>query len=142
MRKETRQEAPGEKVMPNINRFLAGIDNARRVGMRNLSDLVQNPADYLDQTGYIAAQNMQEAVRDPASYIGGGIGRVIMKDAAGRVIGSAPTQAELAGRLHSMGMVDDLGANRLYNMRSADPELLELVEREAVRRGRLKDIIR
>jgi hypothetical protein len=53
---------------------------------------------------------------------------------------TAPTQATLAGRSHSMGMVDDAGASRLYNMGGGapvDPEMLRMIEDELARRGRV-----
>lgn len=125
--------------MPNINQLLTGIDNWRKRGARQLSDLVTSPVDTLDQMGTNAAQVLRNAAEDPLSYVGGGagLGRTILRNAAGEVVGSAPTQAELAGRLHSMRLADPAGVHRLYNLQDADPELLELIERETIRRGPL-----
>jgi hypothetical protein len=115
------------------------MDNTRRVIGRNLSDLVQDPRGYVEQTAENAANTLRNVATDPMSYVGGGLGRVKFMDRAGREV-TAPTQASLSGSLHSMGMIDDAAANRIYNLggrEAADPELLRLIEDEAIRRGRI-----
>ena len=71
-----------------------------------------------------------------------GIGRT---DELGRQIksmtGGYPTQAELAGRLHYLGLVTPRGARDIYNLGKGerggvDPELLKLIEDEAIKRGK------
>jgi hypothetical protein len=58
-----------------------------------------------------------------------------------KIPGSYPTQAELAGRLYGLGVTGKQSTNKLYNMRgdgggAVDPELLQLIENEAIRKGR------
>jgi hypothetical protein len=49
----------------------------------------------------------------------------------------------MTGNLHSLGLVNDRGANALYNLggkNAVDPELLSLIEDEMVRRGRVPQL--
>lgn len=125
--------------MPKLNDLLSWADNKRRVAGMNLRDFVTNPIEYLDQTAYNASDSIRQAALDPMSYVGGGIGRVKVLGKGG-IEYSAPTQAELAGRLHSLQMVDDRGARDIYRLggnKAVDPEFLRLIEDEIIGRGRI-----
>lgn len=63
--------------MPALSDLLSWMDNKRRVVGRNLSDLVQNPSDYLSMTAANIPQTVKEYGEDPMNFVGGGVGGVI-----------------------------------------------------------------
>ncbi len=67
--------------MPALADLLSWADNKRRVVGRNLSDLVQNPSDYLSMTAANIPQTVKEYGEDPMNFIGGGAGTFIGKGA-------------------------------------------------------------
>jgi len=126
--------------MPSLADLTSWIDQKKRLVGRNLSDLVSNPQAVGQQWASQLQQDIPQMIQDPANYMpGGGIGRTKVMDASGRELYSAPTQADLAGRLHSMGLVTPRGARDLYNLsgrEALDPEFLRFIEEEAARRGK------
>jgi len=128
--------------MPGLADLMAYIDQKKRLVGRNLSDLVENPNAVGEQWSDQLQQDVPEMMQDPGSYVGGGVGRTTL---AGKptteLRGSAPTQAELAGRLHYLGLASPRNARDIYNLgrkEAVDPELLKLIEDEAVMRGRAR----
>ena len=65
--------------MTTLNELLSVLDNKRRVAGRNLSDLVSNPDEYMNQTAYNLRGTAQEMIQDPANFVGGGVGGVVKK---------------------------------------------------------------
>jgi hypothetical protein len=126
--------------MPGLADLMAYIDQKKRLVGRNLSDLVENPNAVGEQWSDQLQQDVPEMMQDPGSYVGGGVGRIKMMGRAGDEY-SAPTQAELAGRLHYLGLASPRNARDIYNLggkKAVDPELLKLIEDEAVMRGRAR----
>jgi hypothetical protein len=64
--------------MAGLQDLLSWADNKRRVVGRNLSDLVNNPVDYLSMTAANIPQTVKEYGEDPMNFIGGGIGSIRM----------------------------------------------------------------
>ena len=62
--------------MPALADLLSWADNKRRVVGRNLSDLVNNPADYLSMTAANIPQTVKEYGEDPMNFVGGGVGHI------------------------------------------------------------------
>lgn len=52
------------------------MDNKRRVVGRNLSDLVNNPQDYLTVVANELPNTVREYAADPMNFVGGGIGKI------------------------------------------------------------------
>jgi hypothetical protein len=59
--------------MPNLNELLAVIDNYKRRAKRNLSDLIESPADqYAEMLADRLPQLTEEMINDPANFLPGG----------------------------------------------------------------------
>ena len=110
--------------MPVLQDLFRSFHNTRRVVGRNLSDLVDDPASYLERTGDQAAITAQEYMNDPMNFVGGGVGQI-----AGRATGAG--LASRVGTAHSMRLLNDQDAHRLYNNpKEVSPELLDLLDLE------------
>lgn len=57
--------------MAGLQDLLSWADNKRRVVGRNLSDLVQNPSDYLSMTAANIPKTVKEYGEDPMNFVGG-----------------------------------------------------------------------
>ena len=133
--------------MASLSELLSWMDNKRRVAGRNISDLVQNPDDYLAMTTGNIPQTVKEYGEDPMNFVGGGVGRVkVLNKNTGKLDETYPTQAALAGQAHSMGLATPQQAQTIYGLRgegggAVDPELLDLIEKELFRRRPLNDLM-
>lgn len=120
----------GNRVKRRMRDLLQDPMAATEQGVEYLADQGGRPRTVADVVE--RAMNPTEADADAAM---GFVGRT----AFGRGF-TAPTQAELAGRLHSLGIIGPRSTNQLYRMgangRQVDPELLRLIEDEAIRKGR------
>lgn len=113
--------------MPYLNELLSRLDNTRRVAGRNLSDLMNDPMGSLQKTAWNVPQLVKEYGEDPMNFIGGGVGRIGSKSAG---------LASRTGTMHQMGLIDDTEARRLFNNpNELDPEFLDMMELELVKRG-------
>lgn len=60
--------------MASLNELLTWMDNKRRVAGRNISDLVENPGDYLSGVANQLPHTVREYANDPMNFVGGGVG--------------------------------------------------------------------
>ena len=100
--------------MPALSDLLSWADNKRRVAGRNISDLVQNPRDYLSMTAANIPQTVKEYGEDPMNFVGGGVGMI----------------ASSASRMHNMGVIGDQQLRRIVGRGSLDRTEQEMAELE------------
>lgn len=102
--------------MAGLPDLLAWLDNKRRVAGRNLSDLLNDPANALEKTADNTLQTVRELPDDPANFLGVGIlrnaplqaaatkhfGRTISPDETGFILDNG-TRLDLSGRHYASG---------------------------------------
>ena len=91
--------------MAGLQDLLSWMDNKRRVVGRNLSDLVQNPSDYLSMTADNTLQTVRELPDDPANFLGAGVMKVIGPQSA--ALRLAQQRAALPVDQNGLGLAAD-----------------------------------
>ena len=63
--------------MAGLQDLLSWMDSKRRVAGRNLSDLINDPANALERTADNTLQTVKELPDDPANFLGVGMMKVV-----------------------------------------------------------------
>lgn len=99
--------------MAGLQDLLSWMDSKRRVAGRNLSDLINDPANALEKTADNTLQTVKELPDDPANFLGVGMMKVVGPQSA--ALRLAQQRAALPVEQHGLG----LAANNTPQMRAA-----------------------
>lgn len=148
--------------MPVLADLLSSIDNTKRTVSRRLSDMFSNPVNYaqmIDDRAKNYNENVVPTIQGDSllnrplteddkrqknidlamSMMPMGVGTTKAIGKNGEVLGNYPSHASMVGDMHSMNLISDAEAGKLWNLGKGektpvDPELLGLIQDEIVRR--------